>query len=345
MAYTNSPLVNYTKISPNKTVNRKHKIDTITIHCVVGQCSVETLGNVFAPKSRQASSNYGIGPDGRIGMYCEEKDRSWCSGGKDLNGKVIRVNGISGSDNDHRAVTIEVASDTKAPYKINDKAMASLIKLVADICKRNGIKKLLWEGDKSLVGQIDKQNMTVHRWFSTKSCPGDYLYEKHGYIADEVNKLLGVEEEKKVATSTIKAGTAYSLKNEPLYAGSGSKEPANKVTGVYYAWDGKIVKGRISITNSKANVGKSGQITGWIAAPKVEAKPAATADKSFKVKVTAEALRIRKGPSISSAQVGMIRDKGIYTIVETAKGPGAGSAWGKLKSGAGWISLDFTKRV
>ena len=76
---SNSPLVNYTKISPNKSSPRNHKIDTVTIHCVVGQCSVEALGNVFAPTSRQASSNYGIGYDGRIGMYVEEKDRSWCS--------------------------------------------------------------------------------------------------------------------------------------------------------------------------------------------------------------------------------------------------------------------------
>ena len=54
--YSNSSLVNYTKISPNKTISRNHKIDTITIHCVVGQCSVEALGETFALSSRQASS-------------------------------------------------------------------------------------------------------------------------------------------------------------------------------------------------------------------------------------------------------------------------------------------------
>ncbi len=178
MAYTNSPLVSYTKISPNKTGPRNHKIDTITIHCVVGQCSVETLGEIFAKESRQASSNYGIGADGRIGMYVEEKDRSWCS---------------SNAANDHRAITIEVASDTTHPYKVNDKAYAALLDLLTDICKRNGIKKLLWKGDKSLIGQVDKQNMTVHRWFANKSCPGDYLYNRHGEIAAEVNRRLNAE--------------------------------------------------------------------------------------------------------------------------------------------------------
>lgn len=177
MAFTNSPLVNYTKISPNKTVGRNHAIDTITIHCVVGQASVETLGNIFSRPARQASSNYGIGFDGRIGMYCEEKDRSWCS---------------SSGANDHRAITIEVASDTTAPYAVNAKAYTSLINLVADICKRNGIKELKWKADKSLIGQVDKQNMTVHRWFAATACPGEYLYSRMGQIAQEVNKKLGV---------------------------------------------------------------------------------------------------------------------------------------------------------
>lgn len=173
---SNSPLVNYTKISPNKTSPRKHAIDTITIHCVVGQLSVESLGNIFAPKSRKASSNYGIGYDGRIGMYVEEGDRSWCS---------------SSSANDNRAITIEVASDTTAPYAIKDAAYKSLVRLLVDICKRNDIKELKWKADKSLIGQPEKQNMTVHRWFAATECPGKHLYDLHGQIAAEVNAELG----------------------------------------------------------------------------------------------------------------------------------------------------------
>lgn len=172
----NSPLVKYTKLSPNHSGKRTHAIDTITIHCVVGHCSLQTLGDIFFPSSRGASSNYGIDDNGDVGMYCEEGNRSWCT---------------SSSANDQRAVTIEVASDTTAPYKVTDKALAGLIVLCADICKRNNIKKLLWKGDKNLLGQVDKQNMSVHRWLANKSCPGDYLYGKHGYIADEVNKRIG----------------------------------------------------------------------------------------------------------------------------------------------------------
>lgn len=175
---SNSPLVDYTRISPNKNSPRNHKIDTITIHCAVGQCTVETLGNIFAPTSRQASSNYGVGTDGKIGMYVEEKDRSWCS---------------SNAANDNRAVTIEVASDTKHPYAVNDRAFAALLDLVTDICKRNGIRKLVWSTKKAdRVNHKNGCNMTVHRDYANKSCPGDYLYNRHGEIAAEVNRRLGV---------------------------------------------------------------------------------------------------------------------------------------------------------
>lgn len=173
---SNSPLVNHTHISPNRTKNRNHAIDTVTIHCVVGQCSVESLGVHFSNPGLSASSNYGIGYDGKIGMYVEEKDASWCS---------------SNSANDNRAITIEVASDTTHPYAVRPAAYAALIDLLVDICKRNNIKSLKWKADKSLIGQVDKQNMTVHRWFANKACPGEYLYSHHEQIAEEVNKRLG----------------------------------------------------------------------------------------------------------------------------------------------------------
>ena len=206
---SNSPLVNYTKISPNRTSPRNHSIDTITIHMVVGQLSVETLGDIFAPTSRKASSNYGIGYDGKIGMYVEEKDRSWCS---------------SSSSNDHRAITIEVASDKTAPYAVNEKAMESLINLLVDICKRNNIKKLLWKNDKSLVGQVDKQNMTIHKWFADTSCPGDYLHQKHGEIAEKVNALLNNTKETKKTMYKVQVGDSVKTLKEAQALGQKVKK-------------------------------------------------------------------------------------------------------------------------
>lgn len=173
---SNSTLIDYTRISPNQSGQRNHAIDTVTIHCVVGQLSVETIGNIFANPSAEASSNYGIGSDGRIGMYVEECDRSWCS---------------SSSDNDNRAITIECASDASHPYAVNGSVYSTLIDLLVDICQRNGIPELRWRGDRGLIGQTDAQNMTVHRWFADKACPGDYLYNLHGQIANEVNARLG----------------------------------------------------------------------------------------------------------------------------------------------------------
>lgn len=229
---SNSPLVSYTKISPNKTSPRNHKIDTVTIHCVVGQCSVETLGNIFAPASRQASANYGIGVDGRVGMYVEEKDRSWCS---------------SNAANDHRAVTIEVASDTTEPYAVNAKAYAALIDLLVDICRRNGITKLVWSTNKAdRVNHKNGCNMTVHRDYANKSCPGTYLYERHAQIASEVNKRLGSTttspEPEKPSTDVqgvFKVGDIVEFKGYKHYStanaskGSSVKPCRAKVTQVY----------------------------------------------------------------------------------------------------------------
>lgn len=230
-------------ISPNKTSPRNHAIDTISIHCMAAPLSVESCGALFASPSRNASSNYGIGPDGKIAMYVEEKDRSWCTSNK---------------ANDMRAVTIEVASSSTSPYEVTQAAYNSLINLLVDICKRNNINKLLWKGDKTLIGKIDQQNMTVHRWFAKKQCPGDYLYNKHSEIANAVNEILN---------PTIK--------------------------------------------------------------PSLD---------SFIVEILVDILNIRSGPGTSYAQVGTVTKGQKYTIVEIVDN------WGKLKSGAGWISLN-TKYV
>lgn len=176
MAYTNSPLVTYTNITNHKTSPRKKPIDTITIHCIVGQLTAKQGCDYFATTDRECSANYVVGKDGSIGLSVDEKDRSWCS---------------SSSANDNRAITIEVASDTKAPYAVTDAAYNALIQLVADICKRNNIKKLVWSTEKDdRVNHKNGCNMTVHRDYANKSCPGEYLYERHGDIAAKVNAIL-----------------------------------------------------------------------------------------------------------------------------------------------------------
>ncbi len=203
MGYTNSSLVTYQKISPNRTSPRNHKIDTITIHCMAGNLSIETCGNIFFQKSRKASSNYGVGSDGRIAMYVEEKDRSWAS---------------SNASNDHRAITIEVANDGGSPdWHVSNKAMSSLIELLTDICRRNQIQKLVWSTNKTnRVKHLNGCNMTVHRDFAAKACPGNYLYNKHPYIVEQVNKKLNT-----IAPTTsskfLFEGLDYSLVFDPTY--------------------------------------------------------------------------------------------------------------------------------
>ena len=214
---SNSSLVNYKRLSPNHSGARNHKIDTISIHCMAGNLTVEQCGRLFADPKIQASSNYGIGSDGRIALYVEEKNRSWCT---------------SSAMNDNRAVTIEVANTVGyEPYPVSEAAYNSLIKLLVDICKRNGIPELRWKADPNLIGNTAQQNMTVHRWFANKSCPGTWLYQHHGQIAADVNKILTEEDEDVARWKTIKdipAGyyreQAQRLMSEGVLKGKGNGE-------------------------------------------------------------------------------------------------------------------------
>lgn len=255
MAYSNSPLVVTTILSPNNSGNRNHKIDTITPHCVVGHTSLKNLGNWFARSTTNASSNYGIDDHGQVGLFVPESKRSWCT---------------SSSANDNRAVTIEIASDAQHPHAITNDAMDGLIVLMADICKRNDIPKLMWKGNKNLIGRVDQQNITVHRWFAAKACPGEYIYSRLDEIATEVNKLL---------------------------------IPKPIVTPV--------------------------QPTVFV---------------PYLVRITASVLNYRKGPGTNYPVAGQIKKGGVYTIIQESAGPGS-SKWGKLESGAGWVSLAYCEKV
>lgn len=236
----NSPLVTYTNITKNRTSPRNHAIDTITIHCIVGQWTAKQGCDYFATTDRECSANYVVGKDGSIGLSVPEADRSWCS---------------SNRDNDNRAITIEVASDTSHPYAVTDAAYAALIELVADICKRNGIKKLLWKADKSLIGQVDKQNMTVHRWFANKACPGDYLYQRHGAIAEAVNAKLGTGTEQIVSSVPATPFTVRVIINDLNY---------REGPGMSYAVKGQTGKGVFTITEVQDGWGKLKSGAGWI---------------------------------------------------------------------------------
>lgn len=250
---SNSSLVTYKKLSPNRTSPRQHKIDTITIHHMAGKLTVEECGRVFASSAAQASANYGVDNNGGIGLYVNESDRSWAT---------------SSPANDHRAITIEVANSTLGPkWEIGQTAYKTLIKLLVDICKRNGIKQLLWKNDPNITN-VSKQNMTVHRWFASTLCPGPYLMDKMSQIASDVNKELGLKAE--------------------------IKEPAKN-------------------------------------------------PNEFKVRVTAKALNFRAGAGTEYKINGTIKQNQVFTIVETKMN--GNTKWGKLKSGAGWISLQYTEKI
>ncbi len=424
---SNSSLVDCTVLSPNHSGKRTHAIDRITPHCVVGQLKAENIGGCFTSPSRQASCNYGIGPDGRVCLIVDEANRSWCS---------------SSSANDQRAVTIEVASDSTEPYAFKDAAYNKLVDLCEDICRRNGKTVLLWieDKDKALAynPKANEMLLTVHRWFANKSCPGNWMFSRMGDLASKVTARLGGAASTPVAptptpapskpaapTNTNFPKTPFTvqvlvddlnIRTSPRMGdnvcgttGKGSftivevangewgllKSYASKKNGYIYLAngnyvkigktvaaetpapaptpsqpakvelkDGDVIKLKAGATywNGKAipawvfnktlyyrgknNEGiifstlKTGAITGVVKESSIEnASTNTTTFKSYMVKVTADALNIRKGPGTNHAITGCITDRGTYTIVAEDNG------WGKLKSGAGWISLNYTKKA
>lgn len=166
---SNSSLVSIVNYSPNHSGRRNQPITKIAIHHTAGAVSAGTIGQIFKPTSRQASCNYGIGNDNKIVLCVDESNRSWCT---------------SSSWCDNRAITIEVANSSNGGnWPVSDRVLATLIDLVTDICKRNGIKNCTYTGGKD--GVLQK-----HEWYANTNCPGPYLGSKFSYIASEVNKRL-----------------------------------------------------------------------------------------------------------------------------------------------------------
>lgn len=500
MGYTNSPLVAYTKLSPNHSGQRTHKIDRISPHCVVGQCTAEGLGDWFYAASTQASSNYGIDKNGKVGLYVEEKNRSWCT---------------SSNANDQRAITIECASDTAEPYTMYEVVYAKLIELCADICKRNGKKKLLWFADKdkslSYEPKDDEMLITVHRWFANKSCPGNWLYARLGDLAAKVTTQLGGGNAEVIpsgmqarefqnlteAQVVAKVGALFTADQKKsgilasvsmaqfiLESGYGKSELAQGANNCFgmkkslsgntwcgSTWDGNSVYSKktqeqnadgsyVTITadfrryscvedsiadhsayllgakngsklrydglkgctdyKKAAQIIKDGGyatsltyvdklcsiIERWkltqydvageasdvvkyyrvrknwddaksqLGAYTILANAKAMADKNpgyevydwngmqvypevtegaaggmtnaecpFLVKVSIDDLNIRKGAGTNTAKTGICTGVGVFTIVEVKNGKGSDTGWGRLKSGAGWISLDYCQKV
>ena len=240
---SNSSLVTCTVKSPNHSGARTHSIDRITPHCVVGQLSASSIGGCFTSPSRQASCNYGIGTEGGVCLIVDEANRSWCS---------------SSSANDQRAVTIECASDKTHPYAFNNTVYNKLVDLCVDICKRNGKKKLIWIADKNTAlaynPKSDEMQLTVHRWFANKSCPGDWLYNRLGELASTVTAKLGGNE----TPDTPQSNTLYRVQVGAYSVKANADAQLNKVknagfTDAFITQVGNMYKVQVGAYSVKSN--------------------------------------------------------------------------------------------
>ena len=388
---------------------RDHKIDKITIHHMAGNGTLAGCCNSL--QAREGSCNYCIDSNGNIGVMIDERYRAWTS---------------SNRENDMRAVTIEVANAPGAgepDWKVTDKALSACIALCVDICKRNGISKLNYTGNKN-------GNLTMHKWFAATGCPGNYLSGKFPYIASQVNKKLGSGSsddntvtpttpttpttnlitydafEKKYLGKAVDYDGVYGVQCVDLF-----DQYIKEVFGITGVWCNgakdlykkfnsypALVKNFTRIANTRELVVKKGDVVIWgggswghvgictgkgnidwfetieentlgkhektqkvthyynkktgvdscspvlgVLRPKdqtrVSTPSTPTTFKPYLAKVTADVLNIRKGAGTNYAIVGTIKKGEVYTIVKES------GSWGFLKSGAGWISLNYVKKV
>lgn len=314
MAFTNSSLASMVSISPNRSIGRYDivngvkvapitKITKITIHHWAGVGTLETFKNIVMSPKREMSANYAIDVNGNIGLFCPESDRSWCS---------------SSQWNDNRAITIEVSDSVYGDaggWPISDASYKALIKLCVDICKRNGIPKLEFTGDKN-------GSLTYHYMFWSTACPGPYIKSKTQQICNDVNAQL------QGGSSSDVSGYLVSLSaGASIYDAAGGKAISKITSSTKYTIieDKKIGYITYGLLKSKA---------GWVVvkdetpAPEPQKPQSGLYTKSFKDN---EPLYKEAGGSV----IGTLGTSGIFTIVEE-KTVGY-VVYGKLKSGAGWV--------
>lgn len=233
-----SPLCSYTNLTTkcNPRKNGLKDIDTITIHMYVGQVTAKSGVDYFKNNGKNNSVNYVVGHDGSIGCSVPEECRAWTTGSR---------------ENDYRAITIETACDKTAPYMITEAAYRSLVALCADIAGRYELDGLRWKNDKSLIGQTDKQNLTLHKWFENTSCPGEDIISRLPKLVDAVNTILEVKIQngEKTVPFFIKAADSY----VKVYKAPNG-DYLGKTTGI----------GTFTIVEVKDNWGKLKSGMGWI---------------------------------------------------------------------------------
>ena len=312
MAYTNSSLVVYTRISPNRSSPRNQPITKITVHHMAGVCSVEDFGNIVAPTSRQMSANYAIGNDGRIGLFCPESDRSWCS---------------SSPWNDNRSITIEVSnSAVGGDWPIGDRAYNSLVKLCVDICKRNGIKKLYFDGTQN-------GSLTFHYMFWATACPGPWMKAHANDLCNKVNAQLGGTSGGTSGGSTSGGNTSNnSFKvNDLVKINSGARYYTGGAIPVWVTQENWYIS---SISGNRAVLGlneaKNRNIQSPINTKDISLVNPPSSFKSY-TKEFPKGTAIYDNPG--GSKTGTLG--GVFTIVEEKTVES--NVYGKLKSGKGWV--------
>lgn len=205
----------------NYTKGRNKKIRCITVHHMAGVLSAEQCGKIFQAKGRNGSSHYGIGNDGKIGLYVDEANTAWTN---------------SNFPSNSESVTIETSNSAiGGTWPVGENTFNSLVHLVADIAKRNDLGRL-----------VPGENLTWHSMFANTSCPGPYLLSRMGDIAALANEInYPTKPAEEAQTDPLVGLTDEQLADKVIAGEYGNGEDRKKALGDRYSAVQAIVNERL----------------------------------------------------------------------------------------------------
>lgn len=258
--------------------------------------------------------------------------------------------GKNGSYNyDPAYIQFEICEDKLTDRTYYEKAFAVAAEYCAELCRTYGISV------DNIVGHCEAYRLG----YGSNHADPEHWMKRFGQTMSDfrtrVSEMLKSNEEKKenteqtpVRTETVEKGDLVSIASDATYYSGKSIPSWVKAQNWYVKSDPKgdrvVIDKNEKGTNSICSPIHKKYLTVIKKANDKTEEDTAAGKCPYLVKITADCLYIRKGAGTNTAKVGQITDHGVYTIVEQRKGTGA-SLWGRLKSGAGWISLDYVRKL
>ena len=318
--------------NPCYTAGRKITVKGLMLHSVgCPQPRASVFSNIWNSPSYNNACVHGFidGNDGTVYQTLPWNHRGWHAGGA-ANNTHIGVEMCEPACIKYTGGSTFTCSDLATAKASAKRTYNAAVELFAMLCKQYGLNP-------TADGVIISHKEGHARGIASNHGDPEHLWRGLGLSYT----MAGFRKDVKAAMGS---GSAPS--------DGGTKQPATQMYRVRKTWsDSKSQLGAYKVlANAKKKADENSgykvfDASGNVVYPAVSTPaPTPSKDTSYKVQIDISNLNIRKGPGTNYGRTGQFTGKGIFTIVQESKGEGA-TLWGKLKSGAGWISLDFAKKL